>query len=225
MSRKLIIVTGPMRSGTSMVAQTLHLLGVPVADEIRAPLPPRWQLDWEDPAVAEALWHVAQQPENPGDGLEEFLVQHLSHRLETHWAVTEAFGLPPENPIAIKSPLLPLVWLSLMGACAELVLEPVLVVCYRDWTAVQSSVRASFHPDQVEFALKLNERLLIAVDRIERYRRFDLMVSYEGAMEFPTALARDLAKAAGATATCNTIARAARAVGVCRGVPIEKEIA
>lgn len=43
-----ILITGLMRSGTSVVSSIVHRLGYQVSLEIPAPAPPKWRSDWED---------------------------------------------------------------------------------------------------------------------------------------------------------------------------------
>lgn len=51
----IVVITGAMRSGTSLVAAIVHHLGFHVAPTIPAPCPPSWRSDWEDPFLTRKL--------------------------------------------------------------------------------------------------------------------------------------------------------------------------
>jgi hypothetical protein len=52
---KVVLITGLMRSGTSLAAAIVHRLGFAVATWIPAPAPPAWRSDWEDPFLTQKL--------------------------------------------------------------------------------------------------------------------------------------------------------------------------
>ena len=52
---KVVLITGPMRSGTSLAAMIVHRLGFAVSTWIPAPAPPAWRSDWEDPYITVAM--------------------------------------------------------------------------------------------------------------------------------------------------------------------------
>lgn len=52
---KVVLITGLMRSGTSLAAEIVHRLGFAVAPWIPAPAPPSWRSDWEDPQLTMRL--------------------------------------------------------------------------------------------------------------------------------------------------------------------------
>lgn len=102
MSVKAVLITGRMRSGTSLVAQIVHRLGFHVAPTIPAPASPSWRSDWEDP----------------------YLTGRLISRTPVEWpfyvanrkAVAKKLGF---RGYAIKSPYLALVWDKVVAAAGD----------------------------------------------------------------------------------------------------------
>jgi hypothetical protein len=101
---KVVAIVGQMRSGTSLLASIVHHLGIPVATVVGAPLPPKWQFDWEDPEFSTKLMHMRSVSHL-------WFCQYLARRAAATRALWDgsAFGL--------KSPYLALHWGDFVAAC------------------------------------------------------------------------------------------------------------
>lgn len=176
-----MLITGQMRSGTAAVAEAVHALGIPVAVQMHAPVPPTYRMDWEDADLSLKL-----APLMFGRKIRDFAAwfgQYLKTRsMFTHrqWG-TEHF--------AIKSPLLPLVWPEVAAA----VPGAIILHTRREQGDIDRSVRACFRVEQVKDALACNERIQAALEPIEPTMR----VIYERLVVHPESCVEHIAGALG----------------------------
>ena len=135
---RIVLITGQMRSGTSLVAAMVHHMGFQVAPIIPAPAPPSWRSDWEDPGLTPKL----MMRHGCSWGIYFERRRYLSRRT--------GFG----GRIAVKSPYLALYREEIERAC-EL---PLWILVTRDPADRERSLAA--HPqlsetDQLEIRLAL----------------------------------------------------------------------
>ena len=186
---KVVAITGPMRSGTSLVAQVVHRLGYAVAPYIPAPAPPGWRSDWEDADLSTKLM-LGRTPRWDA---------YITRRKRQAAALGFA-------GVAIKSPYLSL-HLGAVRSRAD-----ILIVTTRDqWDRRDSLARC------IE-AYKLDLRSTVAdADEIEGAQGVaqaaaDAVISYEGAVAHPVELVEQLAALLGVESE-DTKAAAAALVG------------
>lgn len=164
---KIVLITGPMRSGTSLVAQIVHRLGWHASPLIGPPIPPSWRSDWEDPNLTLKLL----------DGLRpspDWWRSYMNHRR----TMSLAFGF--KGRFAIKSPYLALVWPRVM----EVVTDPFVIRTYRNAKEMDDSFM--HHP-------QLQEEHQEAIKKGLRQVRPDIEIGYEWAVEEPKRMVNELA--------------------------------
>jgi hypothetical protein len=168
---RVVLITGPMRSGTSMVAEIVHRLGYPVSVLIPAPGPPSWRSDWEDPALTMKLMR----------GQEVDWKAYVDHRERA----SKALGF--EGRVAIKSP-----YLALYKAAIEKSFprrETQWIVCVRADAEVERSMLA--HP---ALSRTHQKRIRAALEDFEDVApfEFDYFSAQQAPFESVTALAEEL---------------------------------
>jgi hypothetical protein len=90
-SLMIVAVSGLMRTGTSVLAQTLHQLGCPMGTEMRFPSHPKAHLEWEDTEFTDrCLQGVLRDVENLGD----FFHEYIQKREGELWGVKSPFLYP-----------------------------------------------------------------------------------------------------------------------------------
>lgn len=122
-----VIITGEMRSGTSLCAQLLHHLGFFAGLYLTCPIPPRWRSDWEDPWAVDLVAH-----EKP-IGEDFFKKWALSKK-----KMSERMGFG--GKILLKSPFIALHLNHAMGALPK----AFVIVTKRDAREIEKSLKA--HP-------------------------------------------------------------------------------
>jgi len=91
----VIVVSGLMRSGTSVLAKMLHTSGVPMGEVMRFPPPGGFtHLEWEDASFSDAL--AARLAGKSSFDLQQFFETYISRRSESGiaWGVKSPFVLP-----------------------------------------------------------------------------------------------------------------------------------
>lgn len=194
----IIAITGQMRSGTSAVAQIIHLLGIPVAVHTPAPMPPTWRFDWEDSLLSQSLTATQGDPDS------DWFIDHLKARM-TH--ATELFR---SDHIALKSPFLCLTR-DLLELCADVLHETVYWIILR---RPQAQIEASM--DQFPFLdFGANERIK---KRLSEFRRGGVrrvrrrLVDYEELVANPRAVVLSLIESLGIDPHPDAVERAVRSV-------------
>jgi hypothetical protein len=86
----IYVVTGLMRSGTSVLAEHLHELGVPMGTQMRFPHNSRGQFDWEDIEFTDTCLQGIINNENP----REFFAEYIQKRKGDIFGVKSPFVLP-----------------------------------------------------------------------------------------------------------------------------------
>jgi hypothetical protein len=86
----IVLTTGLMRSGTSVIAQTLHQLGCPQGTEMRFPTNWDSHLEWEDTRFTDRCLQGALRQEHLG----EFFKEYIQSREGDLWGVKSPFALP-----------------------------------------------------------------------------------------------------------------------------------
>lgn len=191
MIERVVVILGPFRSGTSLVAAVVHRLGFPVAPTIIPPAPPAWRADWEDPALTMPLM----------GGLVP-TVEWLKVYLERRDVASKALGF--EGRVALKSCYLALHWPVLIAALGH---QPLVIRTYREAGARRRSLEA--HP-ALYLRVADDARIGRAVDRIAP----DALIGCEWAQENPLSCAELLA---GHLGQADDVAVAAAAALIDRG--------
>jgi hypothetical protein len=137
---RVVLITGPFRSGTSLIASIVHRLGFHVAPSIPAPAPPSWRSDWEDVSLTQMLMR----------GFRPSTAWFRGY-LERRSAVSRATGF--EGRIAVKSPYLAMFWQEITDAAPE----AFLIRMTRGDEGRQRSLRA--HP---ALAARIDDEKIIA---------------------------------------------------------------
>lgn len=171
-----VLITGLMRSGTSLVAEMVHRLGWQAAVTMGAPIPPAYRSDWEDlglslPLVGRERWSAGR------------LQDYIGRRIDS----SRIFGFG--GKFALKSPYLVFIWPKLLTALRALDLpDPLVIRTFRREESVARSLAAhpQLYPDDQE----------LIRGRLHRIHQ-DMVVGYEDAVADPLAAARALASALG----------------------------
>ncbi len=208
MNTPFVIVCGQMRSGTSLVAQMLHLMGCPMAVNLLAPMPPTYRMDWEDTDATLELFSAVPLGTAPTDAVRaRFKVWIRRYR---YARLTLARGQHlnalrhPPGAIGVKHPL----FLHFRRELAEMD-DVRIVTTRREQAAIDESVAHAFPPwRNMTGAMRTNE-LLAAEQALVTP---DLEVSYERTIENPRGTAEALAGLIGKTGNMAAIERAAEAV-------------
>lgn len=87
---RIVLVTGLMRSGTSVLARTLHQLGCPMGTEMRFPTNWNSHLEWEDTRFTDRVLQGVIDKENP----REFFTEYIKSREGDLFGVKSPFALP-----------------------------------------------------------------------------------------------------------------------------------
>lgn len=132
----VVIVTGPMRSGTSAVAAICHRLGFIAATSMSPPRPPRWHQDYED---SEALMRLLRSSPPFTDWFPDYLRERLV-LAKTLISLGESWV----NGITLKSPLYaPHLHLMRKAIEAQTGKYPTIIVCDRDPAESDASLEES----------------------------------------------------------------------------------
>ncbi len=178
-----VLITGPMRSGTSLVAQIVHRLGWPVSVTIPAPCPPSWRSDWEDPQLTTRLirgQHIDWDA-------------YVLHRR----VASKALGF--EGRVAIKSPYL----VMRREKITESLRVPLWIKVGRREDARQRSLAIYPQLSRVHDAA--------IMDALREFKS-DVWILYEALIESPYAATKELATSLGVTDE-DTINAAAALIG------------
>jgi hypothetical protein len=164
-----VLITGLMRSGTSLVASMCHRLGFMVGPQIPVPIPPRWRSDWEPLELTRGLVN------HRGDALHDWLVWYC-HGLREQ---SRLVGF--EGRICLKSPFLAPRW----DIVRQAIPDAFVVRTFRYSEDVERSMAA--HP-----ALSAADQVKIAAGL--RNVRPDCEIGYEAVCDNPVMYASILAK-------------------------------
>lgn len=124
-------ITGLPRTGTSLMAEVIHNLGIPAAETIYPPFPPTWRAEWEETGLVRLIFPGNTPTVND---LDEF----LKHR----WLLAERIFKVPH--FAIKSCFLLLHRGALEEAASDLGFQVSWVLMEREEEARLKS--QSFYP-------------------------------------------------------------------------------
>lgn len=177
----LILITGLMRSGTSLVAHMVHTLGVPVADQMLAPPAGSAlvQPDWEDAELSMQLGVLAQHDsEEVQFAIRRWYAHYLARRMDT-----------AQTAIADKSPLLAIKVREVEHVAKFLGVRTRWIWVERDDDAIDASVARSFEVPDQEWAART--QLMITAGRQDVPD--PLVVRYERIIEDPAHWALALA--------------------------------
>lgn len=90
----IVLVTGLMRSGTSVLAQHLHELGIPMGTEMRFPSNEKNHLEWEDTKFTDFFFQQAVNKVKDSGKIGDFLREYIPSREGEIWGVKSPFALP-----------------------------------------------------------------------------------------------------------------------------------
>jgi hypothetical protein len=169
----VVAILGQMRSGTSLLASIVHHLGYPVAIAMCAPIPPKWESDWEDVEFTEKLLPPTTAPTR------EWFAGYLARR-----KVTSAF-FGTDGRVAVKCPYLALHWKAFVGAVAAHGDDLVVLKTARSQDAIDASMRALPYlskDDQAE------------IRRAQQKITPTMVVQYEDLVEEGKPLVREIAE-------------------------------
>lgn len=180
---RVVLVTGAMRSGVSLVASMCHRLGFPVTSLLDAPIPPRFRSDWQDPRLTLRL--MAREVID--------WAEYLAQRRR------ESVALGFDGRVAISSQYLAVYWADVRKAIPD----AFVIKTYRGHDDMAASMRA--HPQISEADQELICRALHDV-------KADCSLGYEFVCENPQTAAEMLARHLG-NADPVAVAAAAALVG------------
>jgi len=157
---KLVVVVGPLGSGTSAVAGVIHRLGIPMAMTTTASMPPKYRSEWEDHDFLRFFIPICPFGHAPNDmdriEFKQRFSEHLKFRQSCHERIFAAFRAPLPG-IGIKCPMLALFLSEVREVAKELGYELKLVVCERGRKAIDLSIHnrhGKLAPDQMPNVLK-----------------------------------------------------------------------
>ena len=165
---QIVLVTGPMRSGTSLVAGVLHRLGWCAAVKLAAPGPPSWRLEWEDVDMTVEL--INGRRPTPGAWI-EYLADRARH------SAAMGFG----GRITVKSPYLALVWENLIRVAPD----ALVIRTYREEEGLARSMAA--HP-------QLGAQQQEAIGRALLKITPTVELGYDYSVDYPERMVRGLAQ-------------------------------
>lgn len=110
----MILITGPMRSGTSALAEQFHRAGVLMGTTL--PMLPAQAPEWEDAAIVSGLTYHLHQNTTP---TRESLVRYLWRRREHFRLNREAHADGLVRGFGLKSPFLAIYWREMEKAAAQ----------------------------------------------------------------------------------------------------------
>jgi hypothetical protein len=206
-----VLVSGPMRSGTSLVASMLHHMGVPMALTVLAPQAPRWQFEWEDCDLTTAairsfpIGETQHKQRVRSDFLTE-LYDFLHRSADVHARIADQWGQPAPLTVGVKMPLLLNVWDE-----ARAIFGPRLkrVLLHRPEAATRASLAASCVPTMRDAAIKTNG----ALHELAAKASADLVLDYDLILADPFGAAERLGALVG-ICDLGTIRRGAAMVRV-----------
>ncbi len=138
---KVVIITGPLGSGTSAVAGVVNRLGFPAALWTAPPFAPKWRPEWEDLELLGLLMELAPWGEAPGENERAEFVERFREIVDRRLARLEppvrnlTGGFPG---VAFKSPSLAL----FMPEILAVVPDAKVIVCIRDPEGLERSFSA-----------------------------------------------------------------------------------
>lgn len=90
----IILVTGLMRTGTSLASWWLHEMGVPMGITMRFPFSnPKGQVDWEDIEFTDYMLEAVKGKHGPM-ARRQFMRRYINKRSAPLWGVKSPFLLP-----------------------------------------------------------------------------------------------------------------------------------
>lgn len=212
---RLILITGPMRSGTSLAAEMLHFLGAPAGVMQMMPQHPTWQSEWEDCELTTKLLELfpLADPKPTAAKKEEFrqffapylhgrarFIQHMD-RVWKQRTLT----------FSTKSPFLALVHDDVAACCEAFRLELRTVVCKRGEDAISGSIDRAFPKDLKAGAKRLNKVIASHLASIKA----DVEIDYDAALSNPVLAAQRLQALVGGQPYRNRLDMAASKVRTC----------
>ena len=92
----IILTTGLMRTGTSLVSRWLHEMNVPMGTSMRFPFPnPKGQIDFEDIEFTDMMFQRLMGTDLLSeDQFVQRIQDYEESRLEKLWGVKSPFALP-----------------------------------------------------------------------------------------------------------------------------------
>lgn len=149
MSLPVVIVTGPMRSGTSAVAAICHRLGFIAATSMSPPRPPRWHSDYEDAEalghMLAAIWPLGSIPDGAAhERFRKWFPAYLEARLaRANYLII--MGEAWINGITLKSPLYAPFLMEMRETIREQTggIDAIIIVCDRDEAESDASLAAA----------------------------------------------------------------------------------
>lgn len=212
---RLILVTGQMRSGTSLAAEMLHFLGAPAGIMQLMPMHPTWKNEWEDAELTHKLVELfpLEDPKPNAARKEEFrdfFPQYLANRARYIQTMDRVWN-QRTGTFSMKSPLLALVLDDVREACDEFKIELKTVVCKRNADAVLGSLERALPEDKKAGAKKLNRLLATHIAALKP----DLEVVYEDVLANPRLWAQKLQTLVGGRPFSDRAAMAAGKVNTC----------
>lgn len=188
MTLPIVIVTGPMRSGTSAVAAITHRLGYYAALLMTPPQPPRWHPDYEDFEALSTImkiWPMGTDVTNKTQGMfavwfEDYLRRRVRAAQQMHensggWVIGATF----------KSPLYAPFIANMRNLCEASDIEAVVIMCSRavdDRKASNRAANSGVDPD----ALGRHEDAIDAgIAKANQAVDIDMHIQYERLLENP----------------------------------------
>lgn len=187
--KRIVLVAGLMRSGTSAVAGMLHALGVPMAVTLMAPVAPTWRLEWEDAPAALKLSEWAAGGAHQSGLMHHWFCCYLRERIRLAQEA-DAIRETSTPVIGFKSPLLLLMWDHVRSTDVGV---PITII---STTRPEEDVRRSFDL-AIPPGCRMRETWESIQDHLRRARGrvlADLCVDYEDLVADPAAWAVTLGR-------------------------------
>lgn len=173
--KRILIVTGPLRSGTSMIAGMAHRMGFIAGTWINPPMPPKFRLEWEDKELFDLFY-------NPSEPTAKDFREYLLRRFFHADAIRRATGVEVPG-ITVKSPMLAWKWDEFMKAVEFMKLvkhiEVVIVKCTRSWPTPDGNLEVYKGTDFERQMQIANERINNGLKHINgREHNYNYMLQY-----------------------------------------------
>jgi len=191
----MLVITGPLRSGTSPLARMAHQMGILMGESMGMPRPGSDELEYEDYALSFALArHIAGV--RPIGDTRKFFVDYVSERIDHFQRMRGLFGRSIVRGWGVKTPyLLPFYrqWREVLGNFDEKVR---VVLCDREPIETYNSLKRSQPPKgSLEPVYKMQDELYESLPLWSE--NADVVVSLRDTRSNPGGVARQMARTMG----------------------------
>jgi hypothetical protein len=173
----IYLVTGLMRSGTSVIAQHLHELGIPMGTEMRFPTTAKNHLEWEDTRFTDACFKQLIKKHQDSGQIGAFFREYIPSREGESWGCKSPFALPYANTFKI--------------AAERLGHEVKIITTYRPTYDTIHSLRELTEDDDLFYTIRaVQEKLIGNLNTVHT----DLQIDIKDTWLSPTSVRESLAQ-------------------------------